>query len=1111
MSDKNLETVAELEKAIVALEEENRVYRGAINMSDPDYYDDLIAKNEERISQLKAKLDQLKKTDKSDDLEDKKAETDKVRADLLELKDKLYNYLMSVYTLKERNYDLLEEEKMISNIEDYIRNYKGILSSEELGNINAEYDVDRRLRSDLGEELSEFARKYLVYYTKLLGDLHSADYGTKEYDAARKRFDSFLAAAKNLDGKHNISVSFNEDTQVFTMDFDGKLPTISNQVVNNGTLDKIKEASKKAKPENVEDKYEEHYKALIDDEMRKVNGHFKGIDKLSEAELADIFKQAPNREDYDGLSGFEADIIDSMMRGYRFSILEGNFNNDLAYIIDLYLEILSIKSELSKVEFDSDEFKELKERLIEDIEQIKTYNDLDEINVEFDPDSWFLKVTVKDGKMDNLEVPENFIEAQVVSDKTLKELQAASKKSASFNGIEKILESELRKPILKYLIWFEDVLTLKTDYSDEEADKYYDEINKVFENKKFDSISQKRKEEIRDKILDEKEEHLKKKYGEDLYKLLLTFSTKYKKRLNRLKSATYGTPEFEEALKNMQELIEKARKVDGVTVNYNEEVQSLSIKFGKANIVPIIDQLISKEALEAMRKDKSSRPNPNAEEQFRTDYEVELEKFSEYIENTVFKKHIFNDEEEKKYKNELKEYRKAYNGVSEERKQAIHDELTLKLNQKLIDKYSKDLCNILYSTLAELQDAIQRLKNATYGTREFDAAKLQVDDLLAEIKANPNITVTYNEDNQNLSIKFANLEIEPIFATVMSKEAIDAMKNDKSSNPDPKLDTDKDKKGPDKPDKSIQASIDEYVARVEEINNMIDELGRMNTIQDASIDPLSPAYMDTVIENEKIAREYESLINKNRLELSKFRMDFTKKYGKYIFSYPEVKNTKIKEVTYSESLEDITKKVDEIIIRAEYERTRDNINQTEIDKLNEYIDAQNAMISRRLIHKVATDSSYDSKKYLDERRKEKQAQRKQILQQEKGPEFIENYTIKGTSLNFNPTVRDKIDTSKAVVISATDQINVELYKSRIVIKMTKQVKDRLAKLKTAIKLTNKHGDEQVIDVKRGKPIEFGANGEDLSGLGLEIVSQDPSISDEAMYSLDLEEVKNRTK
>ena len=107
------------------------------------------------------------------------------------------------------------------------------------------------------------------------------------------------------------------------------------------------------------------------------------------------------------------------------------------------------------------------------------------------------------------------------------------------------------------------------------------------------------------------------------------------------------------------------------------------------------------------------------------------------------------------------------------------------------------------------------------------------------------------------------------------------------------------------------------------------------------------------------------------------------------------------------------------------------------------------MISRRLINRVANDSSYNSKDYLETRRKDKQAQRKEILQREKGPEFIENYTIKGSTLNFNPAVRDKIDTSKAVVISATDQINVELYKSRIVIKMTKQVKDRLAKLKTA--------------------------------------------------------------
>ena len=61
MPDKTLLEIAELEKTIADLEEENRIYSGVINMTNPDYYDDLIDKNNEKISELKAKVEKLKK------------------------------------------------------------------------------------------------------------------------------------------------------------------------------------------------------------------------------------------------------------------------------------------------------------------------------------------------------------------------------------------------------------------------------------------------------------------------------------------------------------------------------------------------------------------------------------------------------------------------------------------------------------------------------------------------------------------------------------------------------------------------------------------------------------------------------------------------------------------------------------------------------------------------------------------------------------------------------------------------------------------------------------------------------------------------------------------
>ncbi len=1102
MPDKTLLEIAELEKTIADLEEENRIYSGVINMTNPDYYDDLIDKNNEKISELKAKVEKLKKTVKLDDDDEKKAETDKVRADLKELKDKLYNYRMGVYTMTEDDYKFTVEAKLEDDIREYIRNYKGILSKEELEAIDAEYSVDARLKDELGEELATFAEETLVYFVGILKDLHAADYGTPQYDRARTNFEIFLEKAQKLDGNHNISVSFDEKTQEFTMDFDGKLPRISKQVVNNGAVDAINKAAKKGEPENVIDKYEADFKALVDVEISKLKGHFKGTARLSEAELVNAY-QSPNREDYDGLSDKMADFIDSTaIRGYRFSLLTGSFNMELAYIIDFYIAILSIKEEMTKVAVGSEEFKELEEKLKYYIDQIKVY-DSEEIKVEYDEDNYFLKVTVKDGKIDDLVVPENFIEAQVVSNLTLAEIRKASKKPEPLTTEEKMLREALMKPTIKYMIWFEKVLTLQETYDAATKERELDKVKEVLKDKKFDSISEERKQEILKQVLADREQYVIGKYGKELYDLLVEFAISYRKKADRLKAATYGTPEFDDALRDVQELIEKARKVPDVVVKYNEDNQNLSIEFPKG-IDAIFATLVSKETLEAMNKDRKT--NPDIEEQFKADFKAEYKKYYDCAERHI-KTHKYAKELDQIYK-QLMEYVDSYSGLSSERKKEIADEISNEYIKELCNKYGNDI-ERLVDLIDDLQETIEELKHAKYGTPEFDDNKDEFDSLLDELKGMPGVRVTYNEDNQTLSITFDNLEIEEIFDVVVSKEALEEMQKAKATG-DPKADPKSDSK-PEPPSKDIQAAIDEYLARVQEINNMVDELERLDLMTATTTDPLSVAYMDAVIEHEKLARNYESEINNNRFELSKYRMDFTKKYGKYIFSYPEVKNTPIREVNYKESLEDITKKVDEIIIRAEYERTRDNIDQSEIAKINEYIDAQNAMISRRLINRVANDSSYNSKDYLETRRKDKQAQRKEILQREKGPEFIENYTIKGSTLNFNPTVRDKIDTSKAVVISATDQINVELYKSRIVIKMTKQVKDRLAKLKTAIKLTNKHGIEQVVDVNKNKAIEFGANGEDLTGLGLEVVSQDPSITDEAMYSMDLEELKTRSK
>ena len=160
----------------------------------------------------------------------------------------------------------------------------------------------------------------------------------------------------------------------------------------------------------------------------------------------------------------------------------------------------------------------------------------------------------------------------------------------------------------------------------------------------------------------------------------------------------------------------------------------------------------------------------------------------------------------------------------------------------------------------------------------------------------------------------------------------------------------------DKPSETEEKDIQFYLELLRETNAKVAEINRINQelVFSNIFSELSMANILHDVNVESTAVYASAIVTQLRLELSNKRYDYLKKYGKYILSNPEVKDTKIDEIKFSTDFDDFLAKRDELIVDTEL-RIRELSEkkpegyEEEIKNLLEFIKAQNSLIKRFLI------------------------------------------------------------------------------------------------------------------------------------------------------------------
>ena len=160
----------------------------------------------------------------------------------------------------------------------------------------------------------------------------------------------------------------------------------------------------------------------------------------------------------------------------------------------------------------------------------------------------------------------------------------------------------------------------------------------------------------------------------------------------------------------------------------------------------------------------------------------------------------------------------------------------------------------------------------------------------------------------------------------------------------------------DKPSETEEKDIQFYLDLLRETNAKVAEINRINQelVFSNIFSELSMANILHDVNVESTAVYASAIVTQLRLELSNKRYDYLKKYGKYILSNPEVKDTKIDEIKFSTDFDDFLAKRDELIVDTEL-RIRELSDkkpegyEEEIKNLLEFIKAQNSLIRRFLV------------------------------------------------------------------------------------------------------------------------------------------------------------------
>ena len=528
----------------------------------------------------------------------------------------------------------------------------------------------------------------------------------------------------------------------------------------------------------------------------------------------------------------------------------------------------------------------------------------------------------------------------------------------------------------------------------------------------------------------------------------------------------------------------------------------------------------------------SVTPNPSESNDKVEEFKTKIEAAYQKIYEAVLEKFSSTDWNKDNQKAAIREHDNLlfneYKEMPMKDKVAIDNSVLQAYEVKLNDYYGSDL----YSTLVTVEnlekeiEAVNKLKPEDKSLKPLVNTLMYNINQLKESKFAKQGGMTVNQGANDLEIRFANVKVHDRKFNILRPELYEVLHQqaEPSRTPTPRPTVDPKEKpnnGPKKTndtppvdttppsdvasqteEKDIQFYLDllrETNAKVAEINRINQELVFNNIFSELS---MANILHDVNVESTAV---YESaIVTKLRLELSNKRYDYLKKYGKYILSNPELKDTKIEEIKFETEFEEFLRKRDELIVDTELRIKELNDKkpegyETEIKNLLEFIKAQNSLIRRFLIAEsisrkidvaaILSERNERRKSLLEEKlngygqepEEEPESKTEEPTRPEEEPESkteeptrpeeepeeftpvpkgteIPHVLVKETALQFNPRNNRGI----AKTISANDRlfanmpkITTTLIKNGVRIELSKQLRERLAELSAKISLVNK--------------------------------------------------------
>lgn len=585
---------------------------------------------------------------------------------------------------------------------------------------------------------------------------------------------------------------------------------------------------------------------------------------------------------------------------------------------------------------------------------------------------------------------------------------------------------------VKYKAICDKILSLATEfkYIDDELKTLLAELETIRNNEK--SLDSDVKDEIENRMAPKYNGKIVDALGEDLYNFIFDYAEELEYKIEEVKRNEYGTSEFEYAYKSLKETIAAMTKASlkcGVKVEFDEENQKLSMDFLSSIMKPYEAQVVSDNTLKAMRGSKEPEKPTVSPKDLEKENQKALftklvgelgQKYDAIIEQQLRTLMSVSKLDVDKELVALFSDSRFYLLDSAEKNKII-DEINLENAQRnelkygvgFIDFVNKNIISNLYHS------GIRDLENMSAESEEFESkyqaalenVKAMVKDLQNNSVAGNYVkSVSYDEVTQELVIEYADgyyiskSEAKIISDAVMQKlEAAKRKKVDEAevhpvppvppvqpvppAQPVPPVGEPSHDLGADE-----QKDIEDYINKLEEINEIVDLINELNLKLEAQavMSSIRPNEVKDTIFMEAEAKDLDQKLMTLKVELSKDRLKFKQKYNKYMLSLPEVKAVSMKEVVFSGDLSAFIAQHDEMIVEAEnkifeiaeqkekgllLERDANAV----IQELLDFIEAQNSLVGRRLVSE-AKDSSFDIVSLLQQRRENKKDIREKLRQ-----------------------------------------------------------------------------------------------------------------------------------